>query len=193
MFTRFESCLPLTCTHIKIYHVESRSAVTPVSDVFYSRPALLPMKFWKRQGSGCCSAADRLPRLSVAKMIRMSHGLGMPGTAAETYCLEGPKPVADSIVIGDRFGATDTFCLRPPKTATDTQSISHNIKYTQTPAETENIGSPETASGIGHTSYQFRPTYSLRIRYNFCSSYSGPYTNNIRSVFRGTYTSLFLE
>jgi hypothetical protein len=95
-------------------------------------------------------------------MIRMSHGLGMPGTAAETYCLERPKPVADSIVIGNRFGATNTSCLRPPEIATDTLSISRNIKYTQTPAETENIGSPETASGIGHTSYQFRPTYLLR-------------------------------
>jgi hypothetical protein len=126
-------------------------------------------------------------------MIRMSHGLGMPGTVAETYCLEGPKSVADSIVIGNRFGATDTFCLRPPGTATDTPSISRNIKYIQTPAETENIGSPETASGIGHTGYQFRPTYLLRIRYDFCSSYSGPYTNSIRSVFRGTYTSFFSE
>jgi hypothetical protein len=154
---------------------------------------LLPMKFFQRQRSGRCSAADRPPRLSVTEMIRMSHGLGMPGTAAETYCLEGPKSVADSIVVGDRSGATDTFPLRPPGTATDTWSISRNIKYTQTPAETENIGSPKTASGIGHTSYQFRQTYLLRIRFNFCSSYSGLYTNSIRSVFRGTYTSIFSE
>jgi hypothetical protein len=104
--------------------------------MFYSRAALLPMKFCQRQGSDRCSAADRPPRLSVTKMIRMSHGLGMPGTAAETYCLEGPKSVADSIVIGDRFGATDTFYLRPPGTATDTPSISRNIKYTQMPAGT---------------------------------------------------------
>jgi hypothetical protein len=151
------------------------------------------MKFCQRQGSDRCSAADRLLCLSVTEMIRISHGLGMPGTAAETYCLEGPKSVAESIVIGDRFGATETFRLRPPGTATDTPSISRNIKYTQTPAETENIGSPETASGIGHTSYQFRLTYSLCIRYNFCSSYSGPYTNSIRNIFRGTYTSFFSE
>ncbi|KAJ7870301.1 hypothetical protein B0H14DRAFT_3575339 [Mycena olivaceomarginata] len=132
-----------------------------VSNHRWRGAASLPMKFCKRQGSGRCSAADRLPRLSVTEMIRMSHGLGMPGTAAETYCLERPKPVADSIVIGNRFGATNTSCLRPPEIATDTLSISRNIKYTQTPAETENIGSPETASGIGHTSYQFRPTYLL--------------------------------
>jgi hypothetical protein len=60
-------------------------------------------------------------------------------------------------------------------------------------AETENIGSPETASGIGHTRYQFRPTYLLRIRYNFCCSYSGPYTKSIGSIFRGTYTSFLSE
>ncbi|KAJ7788882.1 hypothetical protein B0H14DRAFT_3575506 [Mycena olivaceomarginata] len=89
------------------------------------------------------------------------------------------KDVPDPFVIGRRFGATDTLRLRRPNTATDTQSISRNIKYTQTPAETGNIGSPETASGIGHTSDQFCPTYSLRI--------------SIRSVFRGTYTSLFSE
>jgi hypothetical protein len=114
-------------------------------------------------------------------------------TATKTYCLKGPKLVADSIVIGDRFRATHTFHLHPPGTATDTLSISHNIKYTQMLAETENIGSPETASGIGHTSYQFHLTYLLHIRYNFCSSYSGLYTNSIRSIFRGTYTSLFSE
>ncbi|KAJ7801943.1 hypothetical protein B0H14DRAFT_2614878 [Mycena olivaceomarginata] len=73
--------------------------------------------------------------------------IGRRVTAAETYCLEGPKLVADSIVVGNRFGATNTFRLRPPGTATDTPSISRNIKYTQTPAEMENIGSPETASG----------------------------------------------
>ncbi|KAJ7658982.1 hypothetical protein B0H14DRAFT_3702017 [Mycena olivaceomarginata] len=120
-----------------------------VSNHRWRGAASLPMKFCKRQGSGRCSAADRLPRLSVTEMIRMSHGLGMPGTAAETYCLEGPKPVADSIVYRNRFGATDTSSLRPPEIVTDTLSISRNIKYTQTPAETENIGSPETASGIG--------------------------------------------
>ncbi|KAJ7848866.1 hypothetical protein B0H14DRAFT_3671017 [Mycena olivaceomarginata] len=74
------------------------------------------------------------------------------------------KDVPDSFVIGHRFGATNTLRLRRPNTATDTQSISRNIKYTQTPAETEDIGSPKTVSGIGHTSYLFSPTYSLRIR-----------------------------
>ncbi|KAJ7826861.1 hypothetical protein B0H14DRAFT_3144790 [Mycena olivaceomarginata] len=85
--------------------------------------------------------------------------------ATDTYCLDGSKYVPHSFVIGHRFGATDTLRLRRPPILRLILRVSvANIKHTQMPAETEDIGSPETVSGIGHTSYLFSPTYSLRIR-----------------------------
>jgi hypothetical protein len=85
--------------------------------------------------------------------------------ATNTYCLDGSKDVPDSFVIGHRFGATDTLRLRCPNTATDTLSISRNIKYTQTEAETGDIGPPETASGIGQWSYQLPIQSGLFVAY----------------------------
>jgi hypothetical protein len=152
-----------------------------------------PMDFWQQQVIGRCPTAERPRYIRTAETIQIRCRMQLPNTATDTYCLERSKNVPDSFVIGRRFGATDTLHLRRTNTATDTPSISRNIKYTQTLADTESIGSTETASGIGHTSYQFSPTDSLRIRYSFRSPYIGLHTNSIRSIFGGTYTSLFPE
>jgi hypothetical protein len=85
------------------------------------------MNFCQRQAIGRCSAADRPRSIDTAEMIRISYCIGLPGTATETYCLEGPEAVPSSFVIRGRFGAADTFRLRLPETAADTSSISRNI------------------------------------------------------------------